>query len=92
MVQPFNGYKTSTGKLFEHEEAAVLDELCKIVPELVLIRPRLDSNLRALAIAMGPMLNLVRVPSEGPMQEASSPTLEILSHAEARARKVGARG
>jgi hypothetical protein len=71
MVDRFEGYKTKNGKLFLSEEAAireeVLDDLCEIMPELVLIRPKLDSNLRALATAMGPMLDLVRVPSEGHM-------------------------
>lgn len=71
MVEPFNGFKTKHGKLFLSQEAAtreeVLDDLCEIIPELTLIRPRVDSNLRALAIAMGPMLDFLRVPSEGPM-------------------------
>lgn len=71
MVEPFNGYKSKRGGLYLTREAAtreeVLDDLCEIMPEFALIRPRLDSNLRALAIAMGPMLDLVRVPSEGPM-------------------------
>lgn len=71
MVEPFNGYKSKKGGLYLTREAAtreeVLDDLCEIMPEFSLIRPRLDSNLRALAIAMGPMLDLLRVPSEGPM-------------------------
>lgn len=71
MVESFNGYKSKQGGLYLTREAAtreeVLDDLCEIIPEFALIRPRLDSNLRALAVAMGPMLELARVPSEGPM-------------------------
>lgn len=71
MVEPFSGFKTKHGGLFLSEEAAtrqeVLDDLCEIMPEFTMIRGKLDSNLRALAIAMGPMLALARVPSEGPI-------------------------
>ena len=72
MVEKFQGYKSKQGKLFLSEEAAirseVLENLCEIIPEFQMIRPRLESHLDAIAGAMGPMVAFrSRVPSEGPV-------------------------
>lgn len=74
MVEKFNGFKSKQGGLFLSEEAAVrsevLDNLCEIIPEFQLIRPRLEANLNAIASAVGPMVAFrARVPSKPPISE-----------------------
>lgn len=72
MVEKFQGYKSKQGKLFLNEEAAVrsevLENLCDIIPEFQMIRPRLEAQLDAVATAVGPMVAYrARVPSKGPI-------------------------
>jgi hypothetical protein len=76
LVEKFNGYKSMQGGLFLTEEAAirheVLESLCEIIPEFQMVRPRLEANLRAIAVAVGPMLDYTRrVPSKGPIVDPS---------------------
>lgn len=65
MVEKFNGFKSKQGGLFLSE---VLENLCEIIPEFQMVRPRLEANLDAIAAAVGPMLDFRRrVPSPGPI-------------------------
>ena len=55
MAMKVESYKSSSGRLFLTEEAAVrhdaMELLIEAVPELALIRPRIEANLNAIAAA-----------------------------------------
>lgn len=77
MVEKITSFKSKQGRLFLSEEAAVrsevLENLCEIIPEFQMIRPRLEAQLDAVATAVGPMLDFRRrVPSKGPIVDPSA--------------------
>lgn len=55
MAMKVESYKSNSGKLFLTEEAAVrhdaIEMLIEAVPELALIRPKIEANLNAIAAA-----------------------------------------
>lgn len=64
MVKKVESYQSASGKLFLSEESAVrhdaLERICEVVPELALIRARIEGNLDALAGALEPLVRYHR--------------------------------
>lgn len=78
MVEQVTSYKSNTGKLFLTEENALrhdaMERLCEIIPEFQMVRNRIESNLNAIAQAVGPILAYQqRVPSEPPAVDKGDP-------------------
>lgn len=74
MVRETKSYTTKHGRVLLSEEAAirseVVEDLIAALPELQMIRPRVEAQLNALAAAMGPIVDFRRrVPSKGPVGE-----------------------